>query len=105
MVNGGTVEVKSYIYFPTASKKSEDKFTNDVLHAPFFNSPIIGVVTSSCYSLRRGVSSALGLISKEAIDAFLSADCISHGSFKVAIEKEVNGKFYVGKFRILDNAY
>lgn len=102
MVNGGTLEPKSYLYFPSSpSSKADDKFTTDVLHAPFFKSPVIGIVTCTCYSLRRGVSSALGLLSQEAIDAYLNAGCDLQ--FKVAVEKEANGKFYVGKFRILTN--
>ena len=56
----------------------------------------IGIVTASTYSQRRGMSSGLGLISVDSFEKF-KTDNLS----VVAIEKQLNGKYYLAKFKIL----
>ena len=58
------------------------------------------------YSLRRGFSSALGLISGDAIQVFLQEGQLAQeNAFLVAVENETNAKYYVGKFNILQINY
>ena len=49
MVYGGTIKSGSKIYFPGKVEKVKKLFAVDVLHAPFYELPIIGLVTSACY--------------------------------------------------------
>ena len=102
MIHGGTIKAGCKIYFPGTMEKVKKLFALEVLHAPFFEMAIIGLVTTACYSLRRGYSSALGLISGDAIKVFLQGGHFTHEDpFYVAIENETNSKYYVGKFSIL----
>lgn len=102
MVYGGTVKSGSKICFPGTVEKVKKLFAVDVLHAPFYELPIVGLVTTACYSLRRGFSSALGLISGDAIRRFLQGGHFTNeDSFLVAVENDANAKYYVGKFSIL----
>ena len=102
MIHGGTIKAGCKIYFPGTMEKVKKLFALEVLHAPFFEMAIIGLVTTACYSLRRGYSSALGLISGDAVKVFLQGEHFTHEDpFYVAIENETNAKYYVGKFNIL----
>ena len=102
MIHGGTIKAGFKIYLPGTMEKVKKLFAVEVLHAPFFEMAIIGLVTTACYSLRRGYSSALGLISGDAIKVFLQGGHFTHEDpFYVAIENETNAKYYVGKFSIL----
>ena len=106
MVYGGNIKVGSKIYFPGKVQKVKKLFATDVLHAPFYETPTIGIVTTACYSLRRGFSSALGLISGDAIQVFLQEGQLAQeNAFLVAVENETNAKYYVGKFNILQINY
>ena len=49
MVYGGTIKSGSKIYFPGKVEKVKKLFAVDVLHAPFYELPIIGLVTTACY--------------------------------------------------------
>ncbi len=102
MIYGGKILPNGKIYFPASKAKTcRTKFAHDILHAPFYESACIGLVSTSCYSLRRGFNSALALISADALKVFLNGGHLEENRFHVAIECELNEKFYVGKFRIL----
>ena len=90
----------SRIYFPRNLSPNK-KFANDVVHVAFHDQADVGLVTSGGYSLRRGVGSALGLLSTDALHAYLRQDNLSQDSDLVAVSNEDNGRYYVGKFRLI----
>ena len=101
MVNGGSLDENSKIHFPMEMESS--KFAKSLLEVPFKEHSVIGQVTAATYSQRRGFSSGLGLLSLNAIEAFLKAELIDNDAFTIAIEKEANGKYYNAKFRLIHN--
>lgn len=101
MNNGGVIDENSKLYFPAGKIQDQQKFANDILHAAFFEENCVGLVTLPCYSLKRGLSSALGLINADALRTFVENGQIADNKFKIAVEKKSNGKFYVGNFRFL----
>ena len=101
MVNGGSIEENCKIHFPL--ELETNKFVKSVLEVPFKDYSVIGQVTAATYSQRRGFSSGLGLLSLNAIEAYLEATLLERDPFTIAIEKESNGKFYVAKFRLIHN--
>ena len=94
MCNGGTLDEGSRIFYPLVERDSK-KFAKDVKHVAFFEHSDIGIVTAANYSQRRGISSGLGLISIDAIEAFKVDQ-----PYVIAIEKEANGKYYLAQFKI-----
>ena len=101
MINGGTLDENSKIYFPMEMESS--KFAKSLLEVPFKEHSVIGQVTAATYSQRRGFSSGLGLLSLNAIEAYLKAELIEKDAFTIAVEKEANGKYYIAKFRLIHN--
>ena len=101
MVNGGSIEENCKIHFPM--ELESNKFAKSVLEVPFKDYSVIGQVTAATYSQRRGFSAGLGLLSLNAIEAYLEASLLERDPFTIAIEKESNGKFYVAKFRLIHN--
>ena len=101
MVNGGTLDENSKIHFPMEMESS--KFAKSLLEVPFKEHSVIGQVTAATYSQRRGFSSGLGLLSLNAIEAYLKAELIEKDAFTIAVEKEANGKYYIAKFRLIHN--
>ena len=101
MINGGTLDENSKIHFPMEMESS--KFAKSLLEVPFKEHSVIGQVTAATYSQRRGFSSGLGLLSLNAIEAYLKAELIDNDAFTIAIEKEANGKYYNAKFRLIHN--
>ena len=101
MVNGGSLDENSKIHFPMEMESS--KFAKSLLEVPFKEHSVIGQVTAATYSQRRGFSSGLGLLSLNAIEAYLKAELIDNDVFTIAIEKEANGKYYNAKFRLIHN--
>ena len=88
------------IHLPGGKISNTDKFAKDIHHTPFYDDTVIGAVTSSYYSLRRGVSSGLGLLSIEAIKNILSATNLQNDPFLLAVENERNSMYYVGNYHI-----
>jgi len=101
MVNGGSLDENSKIHFPMEMESS--KFAKSLLEVPFKEHSVIGQVTAATYSQRRGFGSGLGLLSLNAIEAYLKAELIDNDAFTIAIEKEANGKYYNAKFRLIHN--
>ena len=101
MVNGGSLDENSKIHFPMEMESS--KFAKSLLEVPFKEHSVIGQVTAATYSQRRGFSSGLGLLSLNAIEAYLKAELIEKDAFTIAVEKEANGKYYIAKFRLIHN--
>ena len=95
MCNGGTLDEGSRIFYPL-NEKNDGKFVQNVERVDFHKNADIGIVTASTYSQRRGMSSGLGLVSVDSLEKF-KTDNLS----VVAIEKQLNGKYYLAKFKIL----
>lgn len=106
MINGGSLSVGSTIYYPTQQQQSstekKEKYAQDILEVPFLEDPVIGIVTTSTFSQRRGVSSGLGLISAPAIQRFLLDGSLKESSV-IALSINDNGKKYLAKFKLLQN--
>ena len=103
MVNGGSLDEGSRIHFPLEFENGSKKFAKTLMEIPFQNQTVIGQVTASTFSQRRGHSSGLGLISLSALRAYLTSDMLPNDAFTIAIEKEINGKYYIAKFRVVHN--
>ena len=103
MVNGGTLDEGSKIHFPLEFENGSKKFAKTLVEIPFQDHTVIGQVTAATFSQRRGHSSGLGLISLTALKAYLASDMLKNDAFTIAIEKELNGKFYIAKFRLIHN--
>ena len=100
MSYGGKIKEGSRIYFPR-SLGSNKKFASDIVHAAFHDQADVGIVTSTSYSFRRGVGSALGLLSTDALNTYLQEGNLCDDSSLLAVNNEDNGKFYVGCFRVI----
>ena len=96
MCNGGTLDEGSRIFYPS-NERTDGKFVQNVERVDFHENADIGIVTASTFSQRRGMSSGLGLICVDSFEKFKTDNL----STVIAIEKQLNGKYYLAKFKIL----